>query len=341
MKTIYKYFAHAGFTAALCVLMAVPSMAQRGGAGHSGGGGGGGSHSSGGGGGFSGGGRSGGGFSGGTRSGGFSGATHASGGFSGARSSVGARTGFSSRPASVGSRAAFGVRAGAVAPRGYVRAVGATGPRAFANRGAVTGGTVYGHSYAGGGVYARPYGWGRHGGYFYSHGYYGSLYYPWLGLGYGFLPYGYYPFWWGDAYYYYSGGLFYQYENDQYTVVEPPVGAEVKSLPEKAQSIVIDGQQYYEMNGVYYQPITKDDGTVTYQVAGKDGELNTGANGAAAVTPKVGDIIEALPPDCKKVKLNGNTLYVSDDGIYYQEATDSNGKKVYKIAAIESDNTGN
>ena len=33
MKTIYKYFAHAGFTAAMCILMSVPSMAQRGGSG--------------------------------------------------------------------------------------------------------------------------------------------------------------------------------------------------------------------------------------------------------------------------------------------------------------------
>ncbi|MFI5163140.1 MAG: DUF6515 family protein, partial [Sphingobacteriales bacterium] len=303
--------------------------------------GGGGGHSSGGGGGRSGGG----GFSGGHSSVGFSGTRGSAGvrsgntavrsGFSGARGGVGMRSGNNAV------RSGFGARAGAVAPRGYVRSVGVAGSRNFAVRGAAPRGTVYGHSYAGGGAYARPYGWGRHSGYFYSHGYYGSLYYPWLGLGYGFLPYGYYPFWWGDAYYYYSGGLFYQYENDQYTVVEPPVGAEVKSLPEKAQSIVIDGQQYYEMNGVYYQPVTKEDGTVTYQVAGKDGELNTGANGAAAVTPKVGDITQALPPDCKKVKLNGNTLYVSDDGIYYQEVTDANGNKAYKIVALESDNSGN
>jgi hypothetical protein len=322
MKTIYKYFAQAGFIAALCILMAVPAMAQRGGGGgHSGGGGGGGGHSSGGGGGRS--------------SGGFSGASHVSGGFSGVRSSVGVRS------SNGAVRAGIGARASAVAPRGYVRSVGVSGSHTFANRGAVTGGAVYGHSYAGGGAYARPYGWHNHGGFFYAHGYYGSLYYPWLGLGFGFLPYGYYPFWWGDAYYYYSGGLFYQYQNDQYTVVEPPVGAEVKSLPAKAQSIVIDGQQYYEMNGVYYQPVTKDDGTVVYQVAGKDGELNTGATGAAAVTPKVGDIVQTLPPDCKKVKLNGNTLYVSDDGIYYQETTDANGNKAYKIVALEGDNSGN
>jgi len=44
----------------------------------------------------------------------------------------------------------------------------------------------------------------------------------------------------------YSDGLYYQQTNDQYTVVEPPVGAEIKSLPKDAQSIMINGEQYYE-----------------------------------------------------------------------------------------------
>src|SRR6185369_17951514 len=87
--------------------------------------------------------------------------------------------------------------------------------------------------------------------------------------------YGYYPFYWGDLQFYYSNGYFYQYNNNQYTVVEPPVGAAVNSLPSGAESIIINGAQYYELNGVYYQPITKDDGTTAYQVVGKDGQLET------------------------------------------------------------------
>jgi len=113
----------------------------------------------------------------------------------------------------------------------------------------------------------------------------------------------------------------------------------VDKLPSKAQSIVIDGQEYYEYNGVYYQAVTKDNGKVVYEVAGKDGVLNTGGAGAAgadAVVPKVGDITYDLPADCKKVKLNGQTLYVSDDGIYYQETKDNDGKKAYRIVALES-----
>ncbi len=331
MKSIYKYLAQAGFTAALCIFMAVPSMAQRGGHSGGGGGGGGGGFHGGGGGGFSGGGHASSGMSA-PRGGSYS--APRSGGFSTPRSSFAPRAGgnFSSRPS-------VGVRAGAVgiAPRGYVRSVTATpGSRALATRGYVQG--AYGHSYAGGGVYARPYGWGNHGGYFYSHGYYGSLYYPWIGFSCGFLPWGYYPFWWGDSYFYYSDGLFYNYDNDQYTVVEPPVGASVDKLPSKAQSIVIDGQQYYEMNGVYYQAITKDDGTTAYEVVGKDGVLNTNGSGANTVTPHVGDVTYELPAGAKKVKLNGNRYYVSDDGIYYQEFRDNNGKKAYKIVALEGEN---
>lgn len=227
-------------------------------------------------------------------------------------------------------------RGGFVNGRGFSRngisAAGAVG----AHRGYVpgsVGGGFYGH----GGGY-RDYGWGRHGGYFYNGGFYGSLYYPWLGLGFGFLPYGYYSFYWGGYPYFYSDGLYYQYNNDQYTVVEPPVGAAINSMPSGAQSIVINGQQYYEKNGVYYQAITKDDGTVVYEIAGKDGVLNTDAKGADAVVPKIGDVVSQLPPDCRKVKLNGQTFFVSVDGIYYQEMSDG---KSYKIVGLDADGATN
>lgn len=323
MKITYKYLTHIGLSAVLCLFMSMPTMAQ-----HRGGGGGGG-HA--GGGGFSGGGRAGGGFSGGGRAGGFSAprssvnASPRSGSFSAPRSGVSASRG------SIGGARSFQGRG--IAGRSGFNAVGVNGHRTYV-RGAVGAG-VYGH----GGVYGR-YGWGRHGGYFYNRGYYGSLYYPYLGLGFGFLPYGYYSFYWGGFPYYYSDGLYYQYNNDQYTVVEPPVGAAINSLPSDAQSIVINGQQYYEKNGVYYEAVTKDDGTVVYQIAGKDGQLNTNASGANAVVPKEGDIVNQLPPDCRKVKLNGNTYYVSVDGIYYQEARDSNNNKVYRVVGLDADGSG-
>lgn len=201
------------------------------------------------------------------------------------------------------------------------------------------GGNNYG--YRGGGSYR----YGGRGGYFGNHyyypyrNYYNSYYLPRLGFSIGFLPYGYYPFFWGDYQYYYSDGLYYQQVNDQYTVVEPPVGAEIKTLPKDAQSIMINGEQYYESNGVYYQPITKDDGTASYVIAGKDGELNTdnGGNGNVQQAPQIGDIVSQLPDDSRKIKINGEKLFVSPDGFYYQETRDNNGNKAYKIVGTPSD----
>ncbi len=181
--------------------------------------------------------------------------------------------------------------------------------------------------------------WGNHGYYHYNHGYYGSYYLPRIGFTCGVLPYGYFPFYWGDYQYFYSEGLYYQYQDNQYTVVEPPIGAEITTLPEKAQSIVINGQQYYELNGVYYQPVTKDDGTTVYQIAGKDGELNTGAGvqDDQPQGPQMGDIVAQLPQDCRKLKVNGEILYVSPDGIYYQQLVDAAGNKTYKVVGLPSD----
>jgi len=324
MKKICKYFTVAFLGVIVCLFLAVPAMAQRGG--HGGGGSMGGGH----------------------MGGGFSGGGHMGGGFSGGRSVGVAPQHFNSAPRSgfAPQRGAIAIQRGAVAPRGGFsrgqRTIGFRGTSAvMANGSRVAvrgyhGAGLYGH----GGTMGR-YGWRRHDGYFYNRGFYGSLYYPMLGLGFGYLPDGCYPFYWDDDMYYFGNGFYYQYDNDQYTVVEPPMGAEIKSLPSDAQSIVINGQQYYELNGVYYLPVTKDDGTVTYEIAGKDGELNTDSNGAVSVLPKVGDIVKKLPPDCKKVNLNGAAFFVSEDGIYYQEIKDNNNKKAYKIVGLDADGPEN
>jgi len=185
----------------------------------------------------------------------------------------------------------------------------------------------------------RPYA-----GYYNAHGYYNSFYAPHLGFRLNVLPYGYYPFNWGGYPYFYSDGLYYQYMDNQYAVVEPPVGAAINVLPDNSQSIVINGIQYYELNGVYYQPITKDDGTVVYQVAGKDGELNTddGTNNQAAVAPpQIGDIITTLPQGTRTIRINGQKIYVSPDDYYYQDARDNNNNAVYKIVGTPSSEPNN
>jgi hypothetical protein len=182
---------------------------------------------------------------------------------------------------------------------------------------------------------------GYHGGAFYrpGFGYYG---YPHIGFYLGYLPFGYYPFYWGSSLYYYYGGIFYQpYDNGGYQVTTPPIGAAVPTLPEGARPIKIDGVQYYESDGVYYKLGTDDKGKVIYIVAGRDGVLNTGDEAtdpnASVALPKVGDIVNQLPDDCRKVILNGKRYYVSPDGIYYEKVTDPNGNTAYRIASLPAD----
>jgi hypothetical protein len=221
---------------------------------------------------------------------------------------------------------------------------GATGSVGVTTRGGNIGGTVSGaRSNAsfrtGAGYFA---GAGFHGGAFFRPGL-GYFGYPHLGFYLGFLPFGYYPFYWGSSLYYYYGGVFYSpYDNGGYQVTAPPIGAGVPELPNTAKPIKIDGVQYYELDGVYYRVGQDDKGKTIYIVAGRDGVLNTDASttdpNATEAAPKVGDIVNQLPDDCRRVILNGKRYFVSPNGIYYEKVTDPNGNTAYKIASLPDDN---
>ncbi|QNK64969.1 hypothetical protein H7F33_11975 [Pedobacter sp. PAMC26386] len=192
----------------------------------------------------------------------------------------------------------------------------------FGGRGSVHTGVRAGYHY-------RPVGWGYRRPY-YS---YRSFYRPYLGFGISVLPFGYYPFFYGADQFYYSGGLFYRQYDDQYKVVVPPIGAEVPNLPSDAESVVINGQTYYEYKGVYYSEQKDADGKTTYIVAGKDGVLNTDNNGNdnnADNGPQIGDVVSQLPEGYKEVMVKGSKYYVSDYGVYYEQIFDG-GKVSYKV----------
>lgn len=361
----YKKFLSLAFAGLIGVFLALPADAQHRGAG--GGGGGGGRSSGGGGGGFSGGGgRSSGGSSGGFSrpSGGGSFSRPSGGGFSRPSGGVAVapqrntsidRGGFVNRQRpSVNGGSSYNRPGGTFQNRpntnsfGNRGTFGTNGSRPYVNNRYANPRNNYGRNYGRGSYRGNyGYGYGRNYGYnsryfnrgFYNNrGYYNSYYLPRLGFSIGVLPFGYYPFWYGNYQYYYSDGLYYQYNDSQYTVVEPPVGAAVNSLPSKAEPITINGEQYYESNGVYYRAVTKDDGTVVYEVAGKDGELNTGdAQYDDAPQFQIGEIVKQLPEDSRKIKVNGEKLYVAPDGTYFQEIRDSANNKVYKVVGLATD----
>jgi hypothetical protein len=345
MKALYKNLIKSAAGASMCLFLALPAIAQRTpSSGGSSGGSGSTSHSSG----SSGGGggsvavshSSGGSSVGVSRSSGGGGVAHSSSGGARYSGSTGVRgvTSGSQRPTYAYRQGAL-IRnnPGTIASRTGVAARGNYG---YAERVGVASTVAYRSGPKIGFGHARTGGyWGTHGYYHFNHGNYQTYYYNHIGFRCRRLAYGFYPFYWADLQYFYCDGLFYNYDNDEYTVVEPPVGAEVATICEDAQSIVINGQQYYECTGVYYQKVTKDDGSVVYVVAGKDGVLNTDQQiqDDQPQGPQLGDIVTKLPSDCRKIKVNNEVLYVSPDGVYYQEIIDSNGNKTYKIVGLPAD----
>jgi hypothetical protein len=209
--------------------------------------------------------------------------------------------------------------------------------------------SVGGHFYGGG---ARV-GFGAHfgGGYYYRpsvvHYYpgpYVRAYYPYyypIGFRLGVLPYGFITLGtaWGPYYYY--DGTFYRpsSDNKEYEVAEPPVGADVPSLPSGAKQVTIDGNTYYEYNGTIYQEVIKQNQR-RYAIVGKNGQLNTGGGidqAPSGNTPSDEGIVPELPQNSRKVEINGQTMYVSPDGMYYQEERDANNNvSGYRIVGKES-----
>ncbi|RXK87162.1 DUF6515 family protein [Filimonas effusa] len=209
------------------------------------------------------------------------------------------------------------------------------------------GGMPYYYSY---GYYYRPYG-----------GYYRVVAPP-IGIHVGVLPPGYWAFSFGAFPYFYFNGVFYRQYNGGYEVVDAPVGAEVPHLPRGARVVVINDLKYYELDGTYYREVIKDNGLVRYQIAGKNGRLETYDSAAiqqqdlpqeqavapapqtavppaapaqatpAAPLPKVGDVVEALPDGTKTVVLNNQKYFVSPANQYYQELIKDN-KIMYKVVA--------
>lgn len=202
-----------------------------------------------------------------------------------------------------------------------------------------------GHFYRGGGRVSI----GAHfgGGYYYHppvryYRPYVRAYYPYYPIGFrlGVLPYGFITLGtaWGPYYYY--DGTFYRSSGDKdYEVAEPPVGADVPSLPSGAKEVTIDGNTYYEYNGTLYQEVIKQNQR-RYAVVGKNGELNTGGGSNQAPdnnAPADDNVVPQLPQGSRKVEINGQMLYVSPDGMYYQEERDnSNNVTGYRIVGKES-----
>ncbi|MBQ7750115.1 MAG: hypothetical protein IJR77_02700 [Bacteroidales bacterium] len=58
--------------------------------------------------------------------------------------------------------------------------------------------------------------------------------------------------------YFYQDGVFYLYQNGQYTTIIPPAGALVTSLPDDYETIVMNGVEYYMVDNTVYRTMLFD-----------------------------------------------------------------------------------
>jgi len=161
-------------------------------------------------------------------------------------------------------------------------------------------------------------------GFFYSYynGFYEPVYAP-FGICVRVLPRGYYPFYLGTIPYYYYEGVYYRHHgNNQYEVVDAPMGAVVSSLPRGATVATVNGEKFYEFNGTYYKEGTNSKNEVVYTVVGKYGEINNSDEQDPITSDQplqLGDIITTLPQNSRQVTIDGQTLFVSPDNIYFKQ----------------------
>lgn len=64
---------------------------------------------------------------------------------------------------------------------------------------------------------------------------------------------------------YYQNGVFYSREDDEYRVVQAPIGAQVAQIPSDYELIELDGETYYQVEDTIYKP-TVVDGQLVFEV---------------------------------------------------------------------------
>jgi hypothetical protein len=157
---------------------------------------------------------------------------------------------------------------------------------------------------------------------------------PAFGLRINILPFGYTPLYLGSSPYYYYQGIYYRpYPYGGYEVTAPPLGATVSSLPPDAKLTVINGQNYYELGGTFYQEELLPDNKLQYRVVGTDGVIETdgnaqnpnpGSQGNSPAQLVPGTRLNELPAGSKVVVIDQQKYFLSPDGIYFNEVIEGN-----------------
>ncbi|MCM5663724.1 DUF6515 family protein [Galbibacter mesophilus] len=118
--------------------------------------------------------------------------------------------------------------------------------------------------------------------------------------------------------YYYDQGNYYNKVEDGYTVIQAPVGATIKVLPD-GYEVVEQGGSGSTTNNYYY-------GGAYYEKTG---------DGYTVVPPTAGTIVENLPEGAEEVRV-GDQTYVKYGETYYQPVQ-VDGKNMYEVAEVKEE----
>ncbi|WP_218395463.1 DUF6515 family protein [Alteromonas lipotrueae] len=118
--------------------------------------------------------------------------------------------------------------------------------------------------------------------------------------------------------YRYRNGVYYRKMGGDFTVVIPPPGVIIHTLPDHLDTIFVDGKTYYVVEGVYYKRI--DGEYIVVKAPVEWSRVETAVYEAAKH-------YDALPEGAKPVKING-TQYFLFGGLYFLPQS-SEGKVSY------------
>jgi hypothetical protein len=163
------------------------------------------------------------------------------------------------------------------------------------------------------------------------------------------------------TYYYHEAAFYKEAPGGGYIVVEPPVGAEVSSIPEEAVPDEDADSSLYIFDNAYFTKGVNDSGREMYRVEPKppeeelkqmpsdavtfvaDGETyyyvnynfyveyeEDGKTGFVNGEPEFGAQLEALPEGVTTIEENGKTYYQFDT-VFFEEVEDENGNPFYEV----------
>ena len=174
-----------------------------------------------------------------------------------------------------------------------------------------------------------------------------------------------------NTYYYHEAAFYQEASGGGYVVIEPPVGAEVRSIPEEAIAHEDEGElAVHQFDNTFFTKDVNVAGQEIYRVEPQppeeeldeiptdavtfvaDGETyyyvnfnlyveyeEDGQTGFINAEPDIGAQVDALPEGVTEIEENGITYY-QFDMVFFEEVVDENGNSFYEVVGSPDGSEG-